>query len=89
MRSRPLADVKAHLSEIVDSVEHRGARLLITRHGKPAAAIVPVGDLTTPQARKVRVRPKATRRAVEAMLASFAPAEPGDSAVEQLRRDRR
>ena len=37
-----LVQAKAHLSELVDAAEHRGQRILILRHGKPAAAIVPV-----------------------------------------------
>jgi len=42
MRRTPLVEAKAHLSELVDAAEHRGKRVLILRHGKPAAAIVPV-----------------------------------------------
>jgi prevent-host-death family protein len=37
-----LVSAKAHLSELVNAAEHRGQRILILRHGKPAAAIVPV-----------------------------------------------
>jgi prevent-host-death family protein len=43
MRTTSLAHAKAHLSELVDEAEHRGKRIIIQRHGKPAAAIVPVG----------------------------------------------
>jgi prevent-host-death family protein len=42
MRQTPLVKAKAHLSELVDAAERRGQRILILRHGKPAAAIVPV-----------------------------------------------
>jgi prevent-host-death family protein len=42
MRRTSLVSAKAHLSELVDAAEHRGQRILILRHGKPAAAIVPV-----------------------------------------------
>ncbi|MGH7270682.1 MAG: type II toxin-antitoxin system Phd/YefM family antitoxin [Polyangiaceae bacterium] len=38
----PLAEAKAHLSELVDRAEFKGKRIIILRHGKPAAAIVPV-----------------------------------------------
>lgn len=44
MSKRSLADAKAHFSELVDRAEHRGQKTLILRHGKPAAAIVPVED---------------------------------------------
>ncbi|HEY4016456.1 MAG TPA: type II toxin-antitoxin system prevent-host-death family antitoxin [Polyangiaceae bacterium] len=40
---------KAHLSELVDAAEHHGKRILILRHGKPAAAIVPVEAATGPK----------------------------------------
>lgn len=43
--TRSLADVKAHLSEIVDLVESQHERVVITRHGRPAAVIVSTRDL--------------------------------------------
>ncbi len=49
MRTTSLVDAKAHLSELVDEAEHKGRRILILRHGKPAAAIVPV-ELAVPTA---------------------------------------
>lgn len=42
---RSLADVKAHLSEIVDLVESEHERVVITRHGRPAAVLLSTGDL--------------------------------------------
>jgi len=42
MHRTSLVKAKAHLSELVDAAEHRDQRILILRHGKPAAAIVPV-----------------------------------------------
>jgi prevent-host-death family protein len=42
-----LAEAKAHLSALVDEAEHHHKRILILRHGKPAAAIVPV-DVAIP-----------------------------------------
>jgi antitoxin YefM len=41
----PLAEVKNHLSEVVDQVEHEHARVVITRPGKPAAIVLSVADL--------------------------------------------
>jgi antitoxin YefM len=43
--TRSLADVKAHLSEIVDLVESQHERVIITRNGRPAAVIVSPEDL--------------------------------------------
>ena len=45
-RNVPIAEVKAKLSAIVDDVLHEGGRVVIERHGKPVAALVPISDLT-------------------------------------------
>ena len=42
MRKTSLVEAKAHLSELVDRAEYKRQLTLICRHGKPAAAIVPV-----------------------------------------------
>lgn len=42
---RSLADVKAHLSEIVDLVESQHERVIITRNGRPAAVLISPQDL--------------------------------------------
>ena len=41
----PLAEIKKHLSEIVDGVEQRHDRVLLTRNGRPAAIILSPEDL--------------------------------------------
>jgi len=41
----PLRDVKNHLSEVVDAVEREHQRVVITKHGRPAAVVVSVDDL--------------------------------------------
>ena len=41
----PLADIKARLSEIVDGVEQRHERVVLTRRGRPAAVLVSPDDL--------------------------------------------
>ena len=43
--TRPLADVKAHLSEIVDLVESQHECVVITRRGRPVAIILSTDDL--------------------------------------------
>ncbi len=40
-----LADIKAHLSEIVDKVEYEHERVVLTRNGRPAAVILSPEDL--------------------------------------------
>lgn len=41
----PLADVKNRLSEVVDRIERAHGRVVITKHGRPAVAIVSIEDL--------------------------------------------
>jgi antitoxin YefM len=41
----PLAEIKAHLSEIVDRIEYEHDRVVLTRNGRPAAVIMSPDDL--------------------------------------------
>jgi antitoxin YefM len=41
----PLADVKNRLSEVVDRLEREHGRVVITRHGHPAAVVISLEDL--------------------------------------------
>jgi antitoxin YefM len=41
----PLGDVKNRLSEYVDRVEREHERVVITKHGRPAAVVLSVDDL--------------------------------------------
>jgi prevent-host-death family protein len=41
----PLAEVKNRLSEVVDEVEREHARVVITKHGRPAAIVLSIDDL--------------------------------------------
>jgi len=45
MKTLPLSEVKAKLSELVDAVESRDERIVITRKGRPAAVLVSQDDL--------------------------------------------
>lgn len=47
MKKVQLRDAKANLSRLVDAVE-RGETITLTRHGKPAAALVPVDSPANP-----------------------------------------
>ena len=41
----PLADVKNRLSEVVDRLQREHGRVVITKHGRPAAVVISVEDL--------------------------------------------
>jgi antitoxin YefM len=45
MTSLPLAEVKAHLSELVGRVSTHHERLTVTVHGRPSAVLLAVEDL--------------------------------------------
>jgi prevent-host-death family protein len=42
-----LRDVKNHLSEVVDQVEREHDRVVITKHGRPAAVVMSIDDLAS------------------------------------------
>ena len=41
----PLADVKNRLSEVIERLQREHGRVVITKHGRPAAVLVSVEDL--------------------------------------------
>lgn len=41
----PLGDVKNRLSEVVERLEREHGRVVITKHGRPAAVVLSVEDL--------------------------------------------
>lgn len=41
----PLAEVKNRLSEVVDRLEREHGRVIITKHGRPAAVVLSIEDL--------------------------------------------
>ena len=41
-RSVSIADLKSHLSQLVGEVQFAGGRLIIEKHGKPVAMLVPI-----------------------------------------------
>ena len=45
MTTQSLRDVRDHLSEVIDRVEHQHERVVVTRNGKPAAVILSPEDL--------------------------------------------
>ena len=87
MQKRSFAEVKAHLSEVVDQAEHRGQKILILRHGKPAAAIVPVSVARERPPRRHLSPDEAARRVDE--LAVELAGDANISAVSDLLEGRR
>lgn len=84
-----LAEAKARISELVDQAEHHGKRVVILRHGKPAAAIVPV-DLALPKRRpRSRMTQEELEQSIQAYVAEFSASEPAISAVDDLLSGRR
>ena len=58
----PLAEIKKRLSEIIDGVEQRHDRVVLTRHGRPAAVILSPDDLESlEETLDVLSNPKAMR----------------------------
>ncbi|MEE6283259.1 type II toxin-antitoxin system Phd/YefM family antitoxin [Georgenia sunbinii] len=43
--SMPLKDVRDRLSDVVDRVDREHDRVVITKHGRPAAVVMSVADL--------------------------------------------
>jgi len=86
MRRTSLVHAKAHLSELVDLAEHKGRPVLILRHGKPAAAIVPLSMVHA--AETSGPPPLTTDEELEAFWAGFGRGDQ-QSAVEDLVRGRR
>jgi prevent-host-death family protein len=82
MRKTSLAEAKTHLSALVDEAEHHHKRILILRHGKPAAAIVPVA-VAVPAKRRL------SSAQIDELFAELGRAAPRVSAVDDLLSGRR
>ena len=73
--SMALRDVKNRLSEVVDQVERQHDRVVITRHGKPAAVVISTDDLASlEETLEVVSRPKLVAQ-VRDSLAELAAGE--------------
>lgn len=74
----PLAEVKNRLSEVVDRLEREHGRVVITKHGRPAAVVLNVEDLGgLEQTLELLSDPRAMRRIrkAEAEIAAGRAAE--------------
>jgi prevent-host-death family protein len=73
--SMALKDVKDHLSEVVDQVEREHDRVVITKHGRPAAVVVSIDDLASlEETLDVAGRPKLVRQ-IRSSLSDLAAGE--------------
>jgi prevent-host-death family protein len=79
MKKMALAAAKDRFSEVIEDVERRRRKVLILRHGKPAAAIVPVDDAST-MPRPARM----TDEEIAELWAGFGQGDRSGSAVEDL-----
>jgi prevent-host-death family protein len=88
MQKMSLAEANARFSELVDQAEHHGKRVIILRHGKPAAAIVPV-EVAAPRSKLPRMTEAELEHNIQAYIAEFSASEPEVSAVDDLLAGRR
>lgn len=55
-RDIPVTQARAELADLVNTVGYAGERILLTKHGKPLAALVPVSDLEALEAQEAQQR---------------------------------
>ncbi|HRA07799.1 MAG TPA: type II toxin-antitoxin system Phd/YefM family antitoxin [Propionicimonas sp.] len=73
--SMALKDVKNHLSEVVEQVEREHDRVVITKHGRPAAVVVSIDDLESiEETLEVSGRPRLMKQ-IRASLVELAAGE--------------
>jgi len=67
MKTLPLSEVKAHLSEIADEVDRTHERVLVTRNGRDYVVLMSVEDLESMEATlELAADPEAQQRIKEA-----------------------
>ena len=81
----PVREFRTKLSELLSDVADRRDHVLVTRNGKPAAALVPIDEYEALEETAEILSDSATLAAIEAGLAELAR---GDSiTLDDLRRD--
>jgi prevent-host-death family protein len=81
----PVREFRTKLSELLDDVADRRDHVLVTRNGKPAAALVPVDEYEALEETAEILSDSATLAAIEAGVAELAR---GDSVtLEDLRHE--
>lgn len=81
----PIRELRANLSSLLSEVVDRRDHLLVTRNGKPAAAVVPVDEY---EALEETAEILSDRDAIVALEAGLAELERGETVtLEDLRRE--
>jgi antitoxin YefM len=81
----PVREFRTRLSELLGDVADRRDHVLVTRNGKPAAALVPIDEYEALEETAEILSDSATLSAIEAGLADLAQ---GDSvSLDELRQD--
>ncbi|MCW3068910.1 MAG: hypothetical protein JWL67_1535 [Solirubrobacterales bacterium] len=71
----PVREFRTRLSELLGDVADRRDHVLVTRNGKPAAALVPIDEYEALEETAEILSDSATLAAIEAGLAEFAREE--------------
>ncbi|MGH3861505.1 type II toxin-antitoxin system Phd/YefM family antitoxin [Actinokineospora sp.] len=69
MTEMPISAARDHLGEVVSRVEHAHERAVLTRHGRPVAAVISIEDLRALE----RFEDEADLAAARAALAEHEP----------------
>jgi antitoxin YefM len=81
----PVREFRTKLSELLSDVADRRDHVLVTRNGKPAAVLIPIGEYEALEETAEILSDSATLAAIEAGLSELAR---GDSVtLDDLRRD--
>ena len=70
-----LTQARAHFTECVNRVTYRGERILIHKHGRPVAALVPVEDLALIRELEDRIDLEDARKALAEAKGKLIPWE--------------
>lgn len=89
MRRASLAEAKASLGALVEEAERRHQPILIPRHGRPAAAIVPVDVAVAAQRGGAVAKKGLSEEEIQELFAGLGTTSTDVSAVEELLSGRR
>jgi prevent-host-death family protein len=64
MTELPISAARDHLGDVVSRAEHAQERTVLTRHGKPVAAVISIDDLRELEAAEDRADLAAAREAL-------------------------